>query len=618
MSNSVTYTLSKTAPKAQETMDIACDRSKIDSLIKARVGATPVVANLVEQKDVAAPQVYKRFNDANKKNQYRAQLVAELETKWVKTLGPEKGKKMTQKFVELASHLDDNGALVLGAILSSKDFQKLIEAYSSILVGSGSKSWIHAYVNLANHPDFLTNKEFNAAFMHPLLIALVSHRVGGPVRIVDVRGKDAEPISVLAQDNMLHIDNTPFNDEYKIILVWERGKPSGPKGQNFVFLPGTHKGARQCMVGNEGPWSSENASIFTTPESVEKVLTFQESIYGKRAVVELTHDTKPLTTLFGAGSLVHHRHRTNEGLARSCMILAFHRTEDNQGQLIDQKYVAKETDELFTLLLTDQRNKKEGAFIAALLEKTDEMADIMLALQTGTTDVEEIVPSARELKGQEIEQWKKVCTIAPTVEEKKSQASVVPLGKSMDHDTFVESIGNMMVYDKHGPLDLILYPDAHEEIRKWARNQIREKNINLLKSQLQDTWSEAITTPSETDLLSPIELQKLANELASIAVNKAKTNTAGALLQKGEKISPADAYRSVHQLLLNLGESIVRCEDRTAFLSTSLFIFWAADTLMRFEEKHDKQIKMLGSILLKNYVATAVVVEKQRIQNTKK
>jgi hypothetical protein len=70
-------------------------------------------------------------------------------------------------------------------------------------------------VNLANHPDFLADKEFNEAFLHPILVALVSYRVGGPIRAVDARGKDAEPISVLAQDNMLHIDNTPFNDEYK-------------------------------------------------------------------------------------------------------------------------------------------------------------------------------------------------------------------------------------------------------------------------------------------------------------------------------------------------------------------------------------------------------------------
>ncbi len=113
-------------------------------------------------------------------------------------------------------------------------------------------------------------------------------------------------------------------------------------------------------------------------------------------------------------------------------------------------------------------------------------------------------------------------------------------------------------------------------------------------------------------MLSPAELQNIANSLASIAKNKLEAGTR-ALLEEGEKISPSDAYLSVYQLLLNLGESIVRCEDRTAFLSTSLFIFWAADTLMRFEKSPDEQIKALGKRLLQNYIATAALVEKQRV-----
>ena len=602
---------------AQEKMDFVCDPTKVDTLIKSRIGAVPVTANLVEPQNVSAPQSYKRFNDVEKKEHYRTQLVLALQKTWSEKLGTTAAEGMVKKFIELATHLDDNGAVIFGAILSSENFQKLINGYNAILEGSGSKSWIHAYVNLANHPDFLTNTEFNAAFMHPLLIALVSHRIGGPVRIVDARGKDAEPISILAQDNMLHIDNTPFNDEYKIILVWEKGKPSGPKGQNFVFLPGTQKGARQCMMRNGEAWSSENASIFITPESVDKLLAFQEKITGKQAVVELTHDTKPITTLFGAGSLVHHRHRTIEGLSRSCMILAFHRAEDNHGQLVDQKHLEKTTgkaDSLYTLLLTDQRNKKETAFLDALMEKADDITDLMINLNSSPDQVEEIIPSARELKGNELEKWKQTCTAAPTVEEKKGEAAIVPLGKTLSHNEFVVHIGKMMVFDKHGPLDLILYPYAHEEIRKWARNQIREKNIALLNNQLESTWGEIVRSPTEDDLLSPLELQNIAYELASIGKDKLQKRGAEAILRKGEKISPIDAYRSVNQLLLDLGESIMRCEDRTAFLSTSLFIFWAADTLMRFEENPDEQIKNLGARLLQNYVATAVLVEKHRMQ----
>lgn len=611
MSSNVNFNNKSEVQTAPLLMDFECSHTKVDHLVKNRIGAKPVIANLVEIDQVSAPHVYKRFNDIEKKQQYRANLVSALEMAWSVKLGPQKAKEFASKFIELAMHLDENGALILAGILSKSDFQKLIDSYTKILEGSGSKSWIHAYLNLANHPDFLTNKEFNAAFMHPLLIALTSYRVGGPIRIVDARAKDAEPISILAQDNMLHIDNTPFNDEYKIILTWERGKPSGPKGQNFVFLPGTHKGARQCMIGSGGPWSSENASIFITKDSVEKVLTFQEKTLGKRAVVELTHDTKPLTTLFAAGSLVHHRHRTNEGFARSCMILAFHRTEDNPGQLIDQKHLSEtalKTNSLPALLLT---NQSKDAFINSLMENSDEMADLMVHINSELDSVEEIVPSARQLNNTDVQKWKEICTSAPTVEEKKEKESVVPLGKAFSREDFIAQVGKMMVYDKHGPLDLILYPDSHEEIRKWARNQIREKKIPLLNQQLQNTWGNVIRTPQEKDLLSPVELQSIAYQLAAIAKEHVEKKSQ-AILSENEKISPIDAYRSIEQLLLDLGESVVRCEDKTAFLSTSLFLFWAADTLMRFEGEHDPKIKKIGTQLLHNYIATAVLVEKSK------
>lgn len=172
-------------------------------------------------------------------------MLSELHRKWTELYGSEKAKKLIHDFQHLAKHLDENGAVIFAALLPTRNFESLVKRYNALLAGYGSKTWIHTYINLANHPDFLADQELNVAFLHPLLIALISHRIGGPVRTVDARGEDAHPMSVLAQDNMLHIDNTPFNDEYKVLLTWEKDKASGPKRQNqFVFLPGTHKGCR--------------------------------------------------------------------------------------------------------------------------------------------------------------------------------------------------------------------------------------------------------------------------------------------------------------------------------------------------------------------------------------
>lgn len=112
---------------------------------------------------------------------------------------------------------------------------------------------------------------------------------------------------------------------------------AGPAGQNFTFLPGTHKLARTCFVNEDGvPWSSENASIFTTPDSIRKVFDAQRQLGGQDhpTVIEVTDSERPLSGVFAAGSLVHHRFRTASGSARSCIILVFHRVADNPGRMV--------------------------------------------------------------------------------------------------------------------------------------------------------------------------------------------------------------------------------------------------------------------------------------------
>lgn len=88
---------------------------------------------------------------------------------------------------------------------------------------------------------------------------------------------------------------------------------------------------------------------------------------------------------------------------------------------------------------------------------------------------EVIKPEDCQLREEQVEQWKKASTTAPTVEELKTEANLLPLGEKISSQKLAELVGRMMMFDKHGPLDLILYHDSHEEIHKWARNQIREK-----------------------------------------------------------------------------------------------------------------------------------------------
>lgn len=593
-------------------------KQEIDALIEERCAAKPIVPELVEEKEIRAPKAYNRFRDLEEKAAFQKHLLQRMQEQFTEEFGPTQAEQLINEFLRLAEVVAQDGALIFGKMIDTNNFQELIKQYTEKLTTDGSKSWIHSYINLGNHPDFLNDKQFNNTFIHPLLITLISYSSGGPIRMVDARGKDAEPLAVQAQDNMLHIDNTPFRREFKIIVTWERGHPSGPKGQNFVFIPGTHKGVRNCSVSDDGDaWSTEDGSIFTSEKAVQSIFDLQQRITGEKlpTVVEVTHPEMPLTTIFEAGALIHHRYRTIEkDVPRSCIIVAFHRAQDNPGQFLNALYLDKiaENGSLIHLLMGKHSDNTEELFIAAILSNAKAIAEKITELNAPNSQGSKIIPPTTRILTDELEKWKTTVTSAPTVEAIKIKTAYFQPGAELTHKLLAE----MMKYDKHGPLDLILYGNGHEEIRKWARNRIREMPLSRLENRLTQFFSwDLMTAPSVSALLTPFDLQKIAQDLVHAIDELPSQNSA--YLDKSEKISPQDAYRSVRQLITDLGEAIVRCTSRQTFLSTSLFLFWACDELSRLlagnnEQPNNFLIKNSSS-LLSHYLTTYVLIEKQII-----
>ncbi len=590
----------------------ACCANERAALIAARSVAQAIHPELVQASKIRKPQAYKRFRHIDSKNAYREQLLQALVKSWQASHGERQAGATRQLFIELAADLDKNGALVFASLVDSAKFRQLVDRYTQVLQAQGSQSLIHSYMNLGHNPGFLTDPDINGAFLHPLLVALISYQIGGPIRIVDARGKDAEPISVLALDNMLHIDNTPFNEEYKIILTWERGTTSGPKGQNFVFIPGSHHGARNCFVDDSGAaWSTENASIFITEDKIEQAFDVQRANFGNPSpmVVEAKHVDKPLTSVFASGALVHHRYRTEQGEPRSCLILAFHRATDNPGQFVDAKYLTDmvQDDALNRHLLGFHGENTEADYIGALAERADAIFDKVGDLSRQTGGAQQLDLNDLRLSDQEVDDWKKTSTRAPTVAMLKARANLFTVNDRLSHAHFMDLIERLMTFDKHSPLDLILYEDSHEEIRKWTRNQIREMKFDRLRARLND-WADEIGQPDMADLLAPAEIRALAVEVAGYA-RASMRDGAPAVLGEKERIAAFDAYRSLAQFMVDIGESVVRCENGQHFLSTCLFVFWATDTLDIVQGQSEGKVRQAGAKLLANYIATAILLE---------
>lgn len=438
----------------------------------------------------------------DKKSQFRQTFLEQLEQKI--------GGKYRKRFEEIAAHLDQNGAIVFGALLS--DFSGFLEEYTAIMNSAGSKTWLHSFVNLANFPEFMNST------LHPLLISLIAYQMGGMVRIADCRAKDVEPGSFLGSDSRLHIDGSPFEERYHILFSWEKDKTSGPKGQNFAFIPGSHKGVRNCFVNSKNePWASENGNIFITEERVSQVFDVQKKVLNLDSplVIEACYPEKPLTILFDAASLAHHRYRNTLGSARSSIAIAFRRSDDCQNNLLEH-----------------------AADIALMIDRLDHPEDSA-----------KIIEHHHLTQITNIETWKKIITEAPDIEEKKKNAGYLPLNEELTFDHLVK----MIMLDKHGTLDLIFYSDSHEQIRQKSRIQLREMKQDQIESLLKP-WKEAIKQPTAEDLLTPKELQELAFHLAE------KTQCP-----------------SLKQFLLDLGEAITRADHRQTYLTTCLFLFLACN-----------------------------------------
>ncbi|MDY0913660.1 hypothetical protein [Rathayibacter festucae] len=544
---------------------------------------------LVQPAAVNRPELYKRFQDLTEKDAFRSKLTSAIEG-WIDELAESTadGIALQNQFRSLLKVVDDQGALMLGGVSDPTIFRELVDRYDAMMQLQGNATFLHNFVDVRSHSEILLDETVNESFLHPLFVSIIAYRVGGPVRLVDVRAKDAEPISVLAQDNMLHIDNTPFNDEYKVLLTWERGTTRGPNGQNFTYLPGTHKLARQSQVDSDGVWSSENCSIFTTEASVRAALSAQAAANGadQPKIIEVTGSDVPVSTVFPAGSLVHHRYRTSAGQSRSCIIAAFHRVKDNPGALIAAR---RDSAPGLPSLLTSDSTSSEDLFIEALRVKAADLVQLIRRISTG--QVAELSSAQVAMPPSRFPEWFAAVTNAPLVSSLRAQ-DLPPANRSLGEDELLDALQRRIMFDKHGPIDLVLYADNHEEVRKWARNSLRELNARNIRD-IALPFIDLVSTVSEENVLGAervaMLLQQTADEFdRESRLEKDLSNLAH--LTTADSIDFSMLHASIVTFTRDLAQAITRTDGRDAFRSTSLFAFLAVDTISRISASNSSSM----------------------------
>ncbi|OBT69080.1 hypothetical protein VE03_01422 [Pseudogymnoascus sp. 23342-1-I1] len=515
-------------------------------------------------------------------------------------------------FIELVKELESQGCAVLAGLINVGSFQALIEEFSKTMHEGGSHAFLHSFMNLADHPNFLRDREYNHAFVHPLLVALMAYMMGGPVRVTDVRGKDTHPISVNAQDNMLHIDNTPFREEYKVLVGWEKGLPKGPTGQNFTYLPGTHKGNRHIRLDENGrPWSTENESIFVTDDTIDKVFALQKKVTGEGpTVVEVSHPEQPISAVFIAGSLVHHRYRTPSGSSRSCIIAAFHLSADNPGSLLPDSGKFTDTECLSDFVFGYQNASSMLRFKQLLLKEASQIKSKISEIFSPLSDATLVKGKHLTLSGEALRSWRETVVNAPST-------TAIKLGRnnflydarnSISKEQLVNKLAAVMGYDKHGLLDLILYQDGHEEARKPARKLIWTMKQKDLARNL-GTWLPAIVGYKFRidDVVEPELLRYKANTVANLVREELDAK------ETSDNNPDTQRYIMLHafdQLLVDLGESVTRCEKVETYIVTNLFLFWTINQVLPMLKWSARTEAILNAVVfLRAYIASVLMVE---------
>ncbi|GMF78284.1 unnamed protein product [Aspergillus oryzae] len=537
---------------------------------------------------------------------FREGLLRELSAQWNEP-------SVADGFLKLIDVLETQGCAIFAGLIGATRFTSLILDFVHAMQVSGSTAFLHSFLNLSQHPSILRNRNYNDAFLHPLLIAMIAYMMGGPIRMTDARGKDTEPISVNAQDNMLHIDNSPFRHEYKILLGWEKGHPKGPSGQNFTYLPGTHRGNRRIRVDEGGrAWSTENDSIFITDGSLNNVLMFQQQAYGQSpCVVEVQHTEQPVTVAFSAGSLVHHRYRTQDGNARSCIIAAFHLVTDNPGSLLPALAEnLREPETIIDFILSQQGDQTDSRFIYLLVKEASSIRAKIKEIFSDTTDAATRLLDATRLtlNEQRLERWKKTVIGAPsTTSVKHGQKCFLATNQThLQMDALAERLTKVIMYDKHGLLDLKLYNDGREEIRKVARKQVLCLGRDSVFTRIQQ-WLPAIVNYRFTtsDIQDPYDIQVRTGEIALHLDQHAQLS-----FKYTERRELGDNLCSFSQLLSDLGESITRCETVETYTTTCLFIFLTIDQVLEcLDWASYLEACSVATSVLRSYISTTLVLD---------
>lgn len=175
-----------------------------------------------------------------------------------------------------------------------------------------------------------------------------------------------------------------------------------------------------------------------------------------------------------------------------------------------------------------------------------------------------------ELKGERLSAWRDTVVDAPTPLKYKYDRNLIFSGAEFSSiEKYTAALAAIMMYDKCGLLQMVLYQDGREEIRKTARKIVGERKIKplieLLMPWVPQLFSNLFT---ENDLIDPKTLRIMCDAVAAVANNLEMPEI------EAECVGPQKIYKSLTRLMMDLGEAMVRCEGVETISPSVCSCFW--------------------------------------------
>lgn len=475
-----------------------------------------------------------------KQSRERRRLLSALRSALYKATDRQTADSACTRFQTLAEEFSATGVLIFGDLVSEMEFGRFVGTYDALMLERASRQLLHDFLDLEGLA-LLDEPGWSNLVLHPIFRLLIHYRLGSPVRVIDVRAKDTFPIDVWAKENILHLDNSPFAAECKVILTWRKGQPLGPDGQDLVLLPGPARRHGIHSAGSRENWSSENETLFARPSEIGALLASRaREATACPLAVKVSDPARPLTTLFASSDIPHHRYRSARSHPRSSITIAYQRVV-------------------------------EASALEWVLAYGD--ADKLLGLLTGGPSGGGQIPlRAFEMPSADLERWRQETAAAPTIETCKRRSLSGKIPSCLPERQFLRYIAQgMMSHDLAALLDLKLYADGREEHRKAARKLLRELPAGERLERLA-CYRGAIRTPHASHILSN-------RTLAAIGTSSGRRCSA-AITRMADHPGKQLAA-SLAQLLIDLGEASERTYSLQCFVSTNLMLFLAVDLARR-------------------------------------